>query len=223
MPEDVVMPEIPHRGHSFLRFRRRYLAFGAMAFAGIMTGMPTLPASAEVIHAEAAQVGLQTMRASLVEALPVVERGDFTISYYSVVQSPVAPGTTISSGFGGRIPPCDGCSSYHEGVDFLPGFGTPVLAIADGVVVATGNPSGSLGVFVSVQHEIDGQTVTSTYAHMGYGSMNLSVGDTIARGQVVGTVGSTGQSTGPHLYFEIRLANGAAVNPVPWLAAHVNI
>jgi murein DD-endopeptidase MepM/ murein hydrolase activator NlpD len=193
-----------------------------MAFAGVMTSMPTLPASAEVIHGEIVVAQRQHSALRTSAALPKIVRSSYTITYFSMVQSPVPPGTDISDGFGYRVPPCAGCSSFHEGVDFLPGFGTPVLAIADGVVTEVGNPSGALGVHVTIQHTIDGQTVWSTYGHLAFGSMHLTVGESITRGEVIGKVGDTGQSTGPHLHFQIRLANGKAVNPVPWLAQHVN-
>jgi len=208
---DVVMPEIHQRRASFLRVRRRYLALGAMAFAGAMTCMPTLPASAEVVHAEAVVPGQALSVASGVEIV-TVERAEFAITYYSVVYSPVAPGARLGKPF----------SSGHLGNDFLPGAGTPVLSIADGVVVASTNNDGSLGVHVEIQHVIDGETVISTYSHMAAGSLTLQVGDTVAGGQQVGLVGSTGASTGPHLHFQILLADGTPISPLPWLAAHVN-
>jgi murein DD-endopeptidase MepM/ murein hydrolase activator NlpD len=211
--DDIVAPVSRHRGHSFLRFRRRYLAVGAMAFAGVMTSMPTLPASAGVIHAEEVVASFQYLHTSLVAPIPVVARGNFAITYFSIVQSPVPPGTRIGKRFSGG----------HQGDDFLPGLGTPVLAIADGVVTQIGEPSGSLGVHVVIQHTIDGVTVFSTYSHMGLGTMHLSVGDTVTRGDIVGNVGSTGESTGPHLHFQILDAAGTPINPLAWLAQHVNI
>lgn len=209
---DVVMPKTRHRGHSFLRFRRRYLALGAMAFAGAMTCMPTLPASAEVVHAELVVPG-QVLRVTTAVEEPAVERAVYAISYYSVVQSPVGPNARLGKPFSGG----------HQGYDFLPGANTPVLNIADGVVSAVGERSGSLGVHVEIQHVIDGQVVTSTYSHLAAGSMNLVVGQVVPRGTQVGLVGSTGASTGPHLHFQIIDASGTPVNPLTWLNAHVNI
>jgi murein DD-endopeptidase MepM/ murein hydrolase activator NlpD len=211
--EDIVAPASRHRGHSFLRFRRRYLAFGAMAFAGVMTTMPTLPASAEIIHDEEVVASIQHLRTAFAVAPPAVARGEFAISYYSIVQEPVAPGTRLGKRF----------NAGHQGVDFLPGLGTPVLAIADGVVTQIGEPSGALGVHVVIQHTIDGETVFSTYSHMGLGTMHLALGQVVTRGEVVGNVGSTGESTGPHLHFQILDAGGTPINPLTWLDQHVNI
>ena len=206
------MPEIHHRRATFLRVRRRYLYLGAMAFAGAMTCMPTLPASAEVVQAEQVVPGQALSVAQLVEE-PVVERAVFNISYFSVVQSPVSPSARLGKPF----------SAGHQGYDFLPGANTPVLNIADGVVTAVGERSGSLGVHVEIQHVIDGQVVTSTYSHLAAGSMNLVLGQEVAIGTQVGLVGSTGASTGPHLHFQILDASGTPINPLTWLKAHVNI
>lgn len=205
------MPVTRHRGHSFLRFRRRYLAFGAMAFAGVMTCIPTLPASAEVVHAEMVVPGQALYVISTVDVAEVV-RADFAISHFSVVQSPVAPSARLGKPFG----------AGHQGYDFLPGANTPVLNIADGVVTAVGESSGSLGVHVEIQHVIDGEVVTSTYSHLATGSMNLVLGQEVDRGVQVGLVGSTGASTGPHLHFQIINAAGTPINPLTWLNAHVN-
>ena len=212
-PGDIVAPASRHRGHSFLRFRRRYLALGAMAFACVMTGMPTLPASAEVIHEEEVIASVQHLSIGQSTALPEVARSDFAISYYSIVQSPVPPSSRVGKRF----------SAGHQGVDFLPGLGTPVLAVADGIVTQIGEPSGALGVHVVIQHTIDGETVFSTYSHMGAGTVHWSVGQTVARGDVVGNVGSTGMSTGPHLHFQILTAAGTPIDPLTWLAQHVNV
>ena len=211
--EDIVAPATRHRGISFLRFRRRYLAFGAMAFAGVMTTMPTLPASAEVMQEEAIVATVKVLRVGYTAQMPTVERGDYSISYFSVVQAPLPPGARTGKPFSGG----------HQGIDFLPGAGTPVLAIADGVVTEVGNPEGALGVHVTIQHTIDGETVFSTYGHMAMGSMSLSVGQAVLRGQQLGRVGATGVATGPHLHFQILLANGTAISPLPWLSKHINV
>lgn len=221
---DARAPKRAHHGHSFLRLRKPQLAFGAITFTAMMATIPALPASAEIVHEEVEVVRLQSFVTPLTVAeIPAIERADYSITVFSVVQAPAPPGTGILSAFGGRAVSCEGCSSFHSGADFALGAGTPVLAIADGVVSEVG-PDGSLGEFVKIEHVIDGQTVTSTYAHMGSGSMPFAVGDVISRGTQLGIVGMTGAATAPHLHFEIRIGGpfGTAVNPLPWLASHVN-
>jgi murein DD-endopeptidase MepM/ murein hydrolase activator NlpD len=183
-----------------------------MAFVGVFTCLPALPASAEVLHAEQVVPGQALVVPAVVDE-PEVERAVYGISYFSVVQSPVAPSARLGKPF----------SAGHQGYDFLPGASTPVLNIADGVVTAVGEQSGSLGVHVEIQHVIDGEVVTSTYSHLATGSMTLVLGQEVARGTQVGLVGSTGASTGPHLHFQILDANGTPINPLNWLQAHVNV
>lgn len=138
----------------------------------------------------------------------------------SPIQWPFLLGVPISSWFGYRMPPCAACSSDHQGLDMNPGAGTPIQAIADGVVSEVGNPVGEYGVYAIVDHVIDGQKISSVYAHMEYGTLNVAVGDRVEVGQIVGQVGNTGQSTGPHLHFEIR-EDGTPVDPYAWLKAKV--
>jgi len=218
-------PKRQHHGHSFLRLTRPQLASGAIAFTAMMAALPALPASADIVHVEAEVENLQSFVAPLsVAAIPEITRADYSITLFSVVQAPAPAGTGILSAFGGRAVSCEGCSSFHSGADFALLAGAPVLAIADGVVSEVG-PSGSLGTYVKLEHVIDGETVTSTYAHLGAGSMPFALGDTVARGTQLGIVGMTGAATAPHLHFEIRLGGpfGRAINPLPWLAAHVNV
>jgi len=217
-------PKRVNHGHSFLRLRKPQLAFGAITFTAMMASLPTLPASAEIAHAEVEVVHLQSLVTPVTAAaIPDITRADYSVTMFSVVQAPAPAGTGILSAFGNRAVSCGGCSSFHSGADFALGAGTPVLAIADGVVSEVG-PDGSLGTYVKVEHVIDGQTVTSTYAHMISGSMPFVIGDVVDRGTQLGQVGSTGSATAPHLHFEIRLGGpfGTAVNPLPWLKAHVN-
>ncbi|MEW1615580.1 MULTISPECIES: LysM peptidoglycan-binding domain-containing M23 family metallopeptidase [unclassified Streptomyces] len=107
-------------------------------------------------------------------------------------------------------------SGYHTGSDFQAASGTPVLAIGPGTVVSAGN-SGSYGNEVVIQHE-DG--MYSQYAHQS--SLNVSVGQTVTGGQQIGLSGSTGNSTGPHLHFEVRTgpSYGSDVDPIAYLRAH---
>ncbi|OLO29687.1 peptidase [Streptomyces sp. MNU77] len=107
-------------------------------------------------------------------------------------------------------------SGYHTGSDFQAASGTPVLAIGPGTVVSAGN-SGSYGNEVVIKHE-DG--MYSQYAHQS--SLNVSVGQTVTGGQQIGLSGSTGNSTGPHLHFEVRTgpSYGSDVDPIAYLRQH---
>ena len=101
-----------------------------------------------------------------------------------------------------------------------PGRGTPIQIIADGVVSEVGNPSGELGVYAIIDHVIDGQKVSSLYAHMLTGSLRVNVGDQVRVTDIVGQVGSTGMSTGAHLHFGIQL-EGAFIDPYEYMKENV--
>ena len=132
----------------------------------------------------------------------------------SPIQWPFAVGVPISYGFGMR----DG--TMHEGVDFTPGEGSPIQAIADGVVRESTDSGGAFGVHIVIDHVIDGVLVSSSYSHMLYGSRQVEVGDQVTVGTIVGHTGNTGRSYGAHTHFEI-LANGTTpIDPIPWLREH---
>ncbi len=219
LPAHILRPAIP-RHIGFLNYNRRALAFGAIAATGFLAAMPSLPASAEVVTEQAPVVAVQSFAVPALAAATPIIRDGFGITSFTVVQWPVPSTTTMTYGFGPRS--CTGCSSDHKGIDLVPGEGYPVQAIADGVVTAVGNPSGEFGVHVLVEHVVDGVPVTSLYAHMQQGSMNLAVGDVVSRGQQLGLVGNTGQSTGPHLHFGV-LIDGVEIDPEAWLLANANI
>lgn len=124
----------------------------------------------------------------------------------------------VTSGFGDRVAPCRGCSSYHRGVDFDAGYGAPVSVIADGIVTAVGRSS-SFGYRVEVEHIINGQKVMSLYAHLIDNSSVLTVGAPVVAGEIVGALGNTGLSTGPHLHLEIHV-DSVPIDPFAWLVAN---
>lgn len=102
--------------------------------------------------------------------------------------------------------------SFHTGVDFGAGMSTPpIYSVAPGKVIYAGWNSWGYGNLIKVDH---GNGVVTYYAHLS--SVGVSVGQTVEKGQHIGNVGSTGNSTGPHLHFEVRL-NGAHLNPLPFL------
>jgi murein DD-endopeptidase MepM/ murein hydrolase activator NlpD len=204
----------------FMRVRRRNLALGAALASFMFVGMHDAAASAAQLEPPVAShvASSQSLHVSGLAEAPSTDRDAIGISTYTPVQWPIDPTTKISSYFGLRS--CAGCTRDHQGVDFNPGYGTPIAAIADGVVVAIGNPSGQLGVHAIVEHEVDGQLVRSVYAHMAMGSLAVGVGDEVLRGEILGLVGSTGQSTGPHLHFGI-LYGDQAIEPLSWMREHV--
>lgn len=104
----------------------------------------------------------------------------------------------------------------HTGVDMLAGAGTPIYASADGVVSASVEGGGGLGVYIQIEHVIDGVRVATAYGHMQYGSRLVQPGQTVTRGQQIGSVGSTGYSTTNHVHFIVEV-NGVRVDPMPWL------
>lgn len=136
------------------------------------------------------------------------------------VRWPFPYAVPISSGFGERVAPCRWCSSYHQGIDFTPGAGTPIFAIADGVVLQA-ERSGGFGQHALIEHVINGQRVVSVYAHMTAASSPLVVGQVVEAGDFVGTVGNTGTSTGAHLHFEIRI-DDIPIDPFDWLSANAS-
>ncbi len=114
----------------------------------------------------------------------------------------------ISSGFGMRRHPILGSYRLHAGVDYAAVSGTPILAPAEGTIVERG-VKGGYGNAIMLEHKNGMQTL---YAHMSRFQAGLSVGQSVKAGTVIGYVGSTGRSTGPHLHYEVRL-NGQAVDP----------
>lgn len=118
---------------------------------------------------------------------------------------------TVTSPFGWRIHPIFLTEKYHSGIDIAANSGTSIYA-SDGGTIQTAVYSSSYGNYVVVNH---GNGYTTLYAHMS--SMAVSVGQTVSQGEVIGYVGSTGWSTGPHLHFEISL-NGSQIDPEPFFS-----
>ncbi|TLY45590.1 MAG: M23 family metallopeptidase [Nitrospirae bacterium] len=116
----------------------------------------------------------------------------------------------VSSGFGRRVSPFTGEDMMHGGLDISAPMSTPVKAPAAGTVIAVG-PEKSLGNVVVVSH---GYGFKTLYAHLS--KLRVRNGQTVKRGDVIGEVGNTGLSTGPHLHYEIEL-NGAAVDPIRYI------
>lgn len=194
-----------------------------VAVGGAQTATTTDDVQAFVAPAEAtaAELSRQEGYAAVSVAQMAVDSGIrdtsslFVNNASSAVQWPFPVGVPVSSGFGMRW------GYMHNGVDFIPGGeGAPIRAIADGVVRVATEAGASYGVHVIIDHVIDGQAVASHYAHMLVGSLKVKPGDVVKVGQVIGNVGNTGHSTGPHLHFEILLNGTTPTEPLSWMEAH---
>ena len=118
----------------------------------------------------------------------------------------IGPATSFTSGFGYRW------GVLHAGIDLANSIGTPIRAVSDGVVIDAG-PTAGYGMWVKLRHA-DG-TVT-LYGHVN--TTLVSVGQRVMAGDQIATMGNRGNSTGPHLHFEVLLGGSQRVDPVPWLA-----
>ncbi len=116
----------------------------------------------------------------------------------------------ITSSYGYRLSPFGYGRQFHSGIDIGAKRGTPIYATADGTVKFAGYQSG-YGYVVHISH---GYGYTTVYAHMS--KLASRVGQSVKRGDVIGYVGSSGRSTGPHVHYEVRV-NGNAVNPWPYM------
>jgi murein DD-endopeptidase MepM/ murein hydrolase activator NlpD len=120
----------------------------------------------------------------------------------------------ISSGYGARISPCSGCSSFHNGADIAGGCNSPIYAASAGTVSYAGR-NGGYGNFILINH---GGGLSTGYGHIVDGGILVNVGQSVSAGQQIARIGSTGNSTGCHLHFETR-PGGVASDPVAFMAA----
>lgn len=149
----------------------------------------------------------------------------------SASTSPVAPPSVsagawtrpasgrLTSSFGWRTHPIHGTKRQHRGADIANSIGTTVVSAGDGVVSRASFHS-TYGNHIMITHVVNGQVYTTVYAHLS--GMNVSAGQTVSKGQVIGRMGNTGASTGPHLHFEFHVgyysASGpSAVNPLSYV------
>jgi murein DD-endopeptidase MepM/ murein hydrolase activator NlpD len=118
----------------------------------------------------------------------------------------------ISSPYGWRIHPILKTRRHHNGCDYASAVGTPVKAIEAGKVLfagpsslkfPNGEPAGG-GYIVKIRHKVNGEWITSAYMHLAKGSIRVKKGQLITEGVIIGLSGNTGESTGPHLHFEIQ-------------------
>lgn len=144
------------------------------------------------------------------------DRGEGFVEYYhengrslrrTLMQTPI-DGARISSGYGMRRHPVLGYNKMHKGIDFAAPRGTPIYAAGDGVIKKAGR-HGGYGNYVRISHI---NNLDTAYAHLHKFAKGIRSGVRVKQGQVIGYVGSTGRSTGPHLHFEV-LKNNRQINP----------
>ena len=235
-------------GSSFRRTASRVTVVGSLLFAAGLVVSTSLPAQALYVP-ETGTATVRSAEQGAVQSLSVgdavagpIDRDAYTVS--AAAKAPTAPTATtegasvsgssgdirwpfpttvpISSGFGARqVAGCSFCSTFHQGVDFAPGRGTPIHVVAAGTVIKVQADDGGFGNDVWVQHDVDGKQFVSVYGHMEDNSFMVTQGQQVAAGDELGLVGSTGNSTGPHLHLEIHL-NGIPVDPLAWLTANVD-
>jgi len=125
-------------------------------------------------------------------------------------------GVRLSSSYGMRTHPVLGGRRAHNGVDLAQAAGTPVYATADGRV-ARADYWGSYGNYIQIEH---GGELQTRYAHLS--GFEVVAGEQVVKGQLIGYIGSTGRSTGPHLHYEVRVA-GQPVDPRPYMFADLTV
>lgn len=133
----------------------------------------------------------------------------------SPVRYPFARKMPLTDGFGYRTQPLVG---FHDAQDLAAPDGTPVLVIANGIVLEAGWADDGCGFGLKVQHLVDDETVTSRYCHMQSDSHDYEAGDRVRLGDTAGRVGNTGMSFGAHLHLALRV-EGEPIDPLPYIEA----
>jgi murein DD-endopeptidase MepM/ murein hydrolase activator NlpD len=170
-----------------------------------------LRASAQTIDALDRQIGLQ--RASYDELVSMASEREAFLAELPVLRPVTGP---IVSGYGMRRHPILRVSKMHAGLDIVARTGAPIYAPGAGVVSRV-ETSPTYGNFVEVTHAESGYK--TLYAHLSAFAPGLRVGQRVERGALLGSVGSTGRSTGPHLHYEVRrIENDAPINPIELMA-----
>lgn len=141
--------------------------------------------------------------------------GGATLATVAIPSRSPLEGLRLTSNFGMRSHPVLGGFRMHKGIDLSSPIGTPVYATADGVV-GRADWFSSYGLYIQIEH---GGALQTRYGHLS--RLNVAEGQMVHKGDLIGFVGTTGRSTGPHLHYEVRV-EGVAVNPVPYLSGEGN-
>ncbi len=206
-PDDAPLPavisfsraaDLPNQSHVYFA-RSRFS--GPSAVISMSTDRRAIRTIAAISAPVVRRTGLQLLAGALsgrVMALTAIPS-----------QMPVAA-RALTSGFGMRSHPMLGRRRAHSGIDLAAPAGSPIVATSDGQV-SWADWAGGYGIAVAVEH---GGGYQTRYGHMS--RVNVAPGQNVRKGDIIGYVGSTGMSTGPHLHYEVRV-NGQAVNPLPML------
>lgn len=214
-----VMDDIAERDNNFYRVMMQSDPISdARRYAGLDASDPDISMNS---LSDAALVGNVTRKMSALEQSIYTQIGSFDelrrlaterqdrLSHVPSIQ-PVATKDLrqMASGYGRRVDPVYGTVRFHEGMDFSAPVGTPVYATGDGVVKTAGRGMSGYGNMVDIDH---GFNYLTRYAHLS--EVSVKPGQEVKRGDLIGKVGNTGKSTGPHLHYEVRL-KGSPQNPV---------
>ena len=197
-PTDDVAPPTPMAADAFLLSASGVGGGGSSATPEVLTVAKTSAAPVEAQKIAATDQIVNARAAAFAAQQAEVNRPKFVMP---------ANGR-LTSGFGARW------GTTHYGLDIANSIGTPIVAAADGVVVEAG-PASGFGLWVRVQHA-DG-TIT-VYGHVD--TFSVREGERVKAGEQIARMGNRGQSTGPHLHFEVWESGGRKINPRPWLIEH---
>ncbi|UFU07635.1 peptidoglycan DD-metalloendopeptidase family protein [Ruania halotolerans] len=142
------------------------------------------------------------------------------------IVQPLAEGAyNLTSRYGYRVHPIFGSRSMHTGLDMSAAAGTPIHAVAEGTVTYAGTgKDGRSSMLVIVEHEVNGERFWTWYVHMYPNGVYVQAGQKVTAGEVIGAVGSYGNSTGPHLHLEVHVDEAlTTVDPQTWLAEHAAV
>lgn len=176
-------------------------------FRSLFSKWQTFESNAVPALAAVAEAADEAGRTSSATRFVSIQRESISIPSRAPLQA-----ANLTSDFGMRTHPVSGGRRAHKGIDLAAPTGTPVYATADGIISRASWYS-SYGLYVSIEHGGDMQT---RYAHLS--RLNVAQDQRVKKGEIIGFVGSTGRSTGPHLHYEVRV-RGEAVNPIPYMVS----
>ncbi|MXP10675.1 M23 family metallopeptidase [Pseudoblastomonas halimionae] len=188
----------------------------AFASAMLLAATPASAADAEASESELNEERFSDLfdRWEAADEGRNVDAGDIGAEV-SIPSSMPLSSARLTSSYGMRNHPIFKKRRAHTGIDLAAPTGTPIYATADGIVESASR-RGGYGLMVQLDH---GGDLETRYAHMS--RMSVAAGERVTKGQLIGYVGSTGNSTGPHLHYEVRVAN-APVDPTPYMTGAID-